>query len=171
MRFTLIAILAVLCGWLAAEAGTNQPPASYQDALQLYWKNDLTNAALKFAAIAQGSPDSKEGQRAKYLLELILGKLDEKARTAVMAKAGQQQPAVERMADDKAREACQNNLRQLSGSKDQFALDHNNSAPRTMGDLSAYLIRTHSCPAGGTYTLGQLGTDVECSLSARGHTI
>jgi len=67
--------------------------------------------------------------------------------------------------------ACQNNLRQLSGSKDQYALDHNNTAP-AIGDLiPTYIKATPVCPAGGTYTIGGLGTDATCSQSANGHTI
>lgn len=69
--------------------------------------------------------------------------------------------------------ACQNNLRQISGCKDQYALDHNNTAPADMSALvSTYLKSSPSCPAGGTYgNVSTLGSDATCSLSANGHTI
>jgi len=66
--------------------------------------------------------------------------------------------------------ACQNNLRQISGSKDQYALDHNNTAPTAFSDLvPTYIKTTPVCPAGGAYTIGALGVDGTCSVS--GHTI
>ena len=66
--------------------------------------------------------------------------------------------------------ACQNNLRQISGSKDEYALDHNNAAAAAFSDLvPTYIKTTPNCPAGGTYTIGALGVDATCSVS--GHTI
>ena len=66
--------------------------------------------------------------------------------------------------------ACQNNLRQISGAKDQYALDHNNTAPTAFADLvTTYVKTTPVCPAGGNYTIGALDTDVTCDQS--GHTI
>ncbi len=67
--------------------------------------------------------------------------------------------------------ACQNNLRQLSGAKDQYALDHNNTVPALGDMIPTYIKATPVCPAGGTYTVNALGTDATCSESANGHTI
>lgn len=65
--------------------------------------------------------------------------------------------------------SCINNLRQISGAKDQYALDNENKVP-AMGDLvSTYISKTPSCPAGGSYTVGGLGADPSCNVS--GHTI
>lgn len=72
------------------------------------------------------------------------------------------------------RSACQNNLRQLSGAMDQYALDHNNTAPTALSDIcgaTLYVKQTPTCPAGGSYTLGALGSDATCSQSGNGHTI
>jgi prepilin-type N-terminal cleavage/methylation domain-containing protein len=68
--------------------------------------------------------------------------------------------------------ACQNNLRQISGCKDQYALDHNNGSPGNDFSLlvSTYLKSSPVCPAGGTYAnIGTLGVDAQCNIS--GHTI
>ena len=66
--------------------------------------------------------------------------------------------------------ACINNLRQVSGAKDQYALDHSGTAPSAISDLvTTYITKTPTCPAAGTYTIGALGTDPACDKS--GHTI
>ncbi len=66
--------------------------------------------------------------------------------------------------------ACINNLRQISGAKDQYALDKGGTAPTAIGDLvSTYITKDPTCPASGTYTIGALGTDPSCTVS--GHTI
>ncbi len=66
--------------------------------------------------------------------------------------------------------SCQNNLRQISGTKDQYALDHNNKGPSSFSDLvPIYLKKTPVCPAGGTYIIGPLGHDAQCTIA--GHTI
>ena len=67
--------------------------------------------------------------------------------------------------------ACQNNLRQLSGAKDQYALDNNNATPANPADLvNTYIKSVPNCPAGGAYTLNALGSDASCSLGGT-HTI
>ena len=66
--------------------------------------------------------------------------------------------------------ACINNLRQVSGSKDQYALDKNGTAPTALADLvPTYITKTPICPAAGTYTVGNLGSDPTCTVN--GHTI
>ena len=74
-------------------------------------------------------------------------------------------------ADDIAsRNACINNLRQMSGAKDQYALENDGSAPKTISQLVPDLIsRTPTCPLGGRYELRPLGEDPVCSID--GHTI
>lgn len=67
--------------------------------------------------------------------------------------------------------ACKNNLRQVDGASDQYALDHG-KPPASVGDLvPTYIGRTPTCPKGGIYTLGKAGADPECSLALDGHTI
>jgi type II secretory pathway pseudopilin PulG len=74
------------------------------------------------------------------------------------------------------RNACINNLRQIDGAKEQWALETNadsNSTP-SAEDLDDYLrdgFHGLVCPAGGTYTINPLGEDPECSLKSEGHTL
>ena len=65
--------------------------------------------------------------------------------------------------------ACINNLRQISGAKDQYALDHNNAAPAIADLVTTYISKDPTCPAGGNYTVGALGTDPSCNVT--GHTL
>jgi type IV pilus assembly protein PilE len=70
------------------------------------------------------------------------------------------------------RNVCLDHLRQMSGAKDQYALSHSGSEPGSIAELVPELFtRVPTCPAGGSYTLGALGTDPSCSQGAQGHTI
>ena len=72
--------------------------------------------------------------------------------------------------------ACQENLAKIDQSLEQYALEHklpNNSPVNYPADLmnpggsgpgTGYLKQTPSCPAGGTYTVTNVGTDPECSI-------
>lgn len=70
-----------------------------------------------------------------------------------------------------ATDACINNLRQIDGAKQQWMSDHRkttNDVP-TWEDLREYIrgIGTTGpmlvCPAGGTYTIGQVGEKPTCT--------
>ncbi len=63
--------------------------------------------------------------------------------------------------------ACINNLRQIDGAKQQWALENKKTADNvpTRKDLLPYL-RDHKfpvCPAGGTYTINRVADSPECS--------
>ena len=64
---------------------------------------------------------------------------------------------------------CINNLRQIDGAMQQWALDNNktNSDIPSWTDLKGYLERggmeIPKCPLGGTYTLGSLADKPTCS--------
>jgi len=67
------------------------------------------------------------------------------------------------------RGACCNNLRIIAAAKDQWALDHNNTAPAALKDLvgpNAYIRKAPLCPANGQYLLN--GPDEEPSCSVHG---
>jgi prepilin-type N-terminal cleavage/methylation domain-containing protein len=70
--------------------------------------------------------------------------------------------------------ACINNLRQIDGAKEQWALEAK-IAPGTAADetaINAYIKGgAPSCPAGGTYTYNAVDTLPQCTLSANGHTL
>lgn len=71
------------------------------------------------------------------------------------------------------RTCCINNLRQISGAKDQYALDKMNAVPLVVTEfVPSYLPRIPRCPNAGTYTIRRLGRDPRCTLGlSDGHTI
>lgn len=70
--------------------------------------------------------------------------------------------------------ACINNLRQIDGAKQQWALENQQQSTAQPGwtDITPYLKNSQQPnePAGGTYTINDCGTLPSCSLSAQGHT-
>jgi prepilin-type N-terminal cleavage/methylation domain-containing protein len=63
-------------------------------------------------------------------------------------------------------------LRQIAGGKDQYALSHSGKAPAQMSDLVPEIFKSlPSCPAGGSYTIGELGVDPTCPNSSLGHRL
>lgn len=70
--------------------------------------------------------------------------------------------------------ACINNLRQIDGAMQQFALEHNKTVGATVNypaDLTPYIklnsnSQVPACPASGTYSVATVGSDpsVMCSL-------
>ena len=71
-----------------------------------------------------------------------------------------------------ASNACINNLRQLEGARQQWALEQKKQPedPVTMQDLTPYLLHHLHCQEGGKYTIGPAVSDgVSCSFP--GHTL
>ena len=72
------------------------------------------------------------------------------------------------------RTACVNNLRQLDGAKQQWALENQKGGAETPteADLKPYLREgMPTCPAGGNYTINALNADPTCSRAADGHVL
>lgn len=80
--------------------------------------------------------------------------------------------------------ACINNLRQIDGAKQQWALETRQLATATpvVADLAPYMGRGTGgavidvdflCPAGGTYTagIGNVTTAPQCTLGPSGHVL
>ena len=73
--------------------------------------------------------------------------------------------------------ACINNLRQIDGAKEQWALENKATTGATPADADLYgtdkyIKQAPSCPGGGTYTIGNLATKPTCSLGAtEDHTL
>ncbi len=69
--------------------------------------------------------------------------------------------------------ACINNLRQLDGAEDQWAIESGATTGDTClsGNLTPYLKKYPLCPAAGVYTINTVGTDPVCSLGLLMHTI
>ncbi|MBI4326458.1 MAG: hypothetical protein HY674_14510 [Chloroflexi bacterium] len=69
--------------------------------------------------------------------------------------------------------ACVNNLRQMDGAKEQWALENKKKAGDrvTMEDMVPYIKGgAPQCSAGGTYTVGAVGEAPTCSLGPPDHT-
>jgi hypothetical protein len=66
--------------------------------------------------------------------------------------------------------ACINNLRQLDGAKQQWALENGKTnGVVTKNDITPYIKldlkgNLPKCPSGGTYTIGKVGDTPTCSL-------
>ena len=70
------------------------------------------------------------------------------------------------------RNACINNLRQIDGAKEQFKFETKlkDGDIVTITDVRGYIKGGFpTCPAGGSYTIGPIGTDPTCSIP--GHSI
>jgi prepilin-type N-terminal cleavage/methylation domain-containing protein len=74
--------------------------------------------------------------------------------------------------------ACINNLRQIDGSIQQWALENKKAASATVGftDISGYLKNSVICPAGGTafsdsYTIVNVSTKPVCKKDATNHVL
>ena len=73
--------------------------------------------------------------------------------------------------------ACINNLRQIDGAKQQWALENNQPAGASAPDsatIQPYLGRGTAgtwptCPASGSYTIGDLSTPPTCTVA--GHAL
>jgi prepilin-type N-terminal cleavage/methylation domain-containing protein len=69
--------------------------------------------------------------------------------------------------------ACVNNLRQIDGAKEQWALENRKSTGDaiTQTEVDAYLKgnTTPICPANGTYTYAAVGSNPTCNIT--GHTL
>jgi hypothetical protein len=70
-----------------------------------------------------------------------------------------------------AAQPCVNNLRQLEGAKEEWALenhkDGDTSAVPAWQDIQPYLNHKLTCPDGGTYILGRVGELPRCSLAGQ----
>jgi len=63
--------------------------------------------------------------------------------------------------------ACINNLRQIDAAKEQWALENKktNGAQPTEADIDPYIKASAlTCPQGGEYTIGAVGTSPSCSI-------
>lgn len=84
-----------------------------------------------------------------------------------------------RSRESSRRNACIANLKKMDGAKEQWAMDNRAAAGATvtMADIATTYLKCPAtgpeCPAGGTYTVDNVGVNPSCSLSAapESHTI
>jgi hypothetical protein len=70
------------------------------------------------------------------------------------------------------RNACINNLRQIDGAKEQWAIENHiqSGAPSIPKEVNAYMKGGGpKCPEGGTYTYGKVDEPPRCSI--KGHSL
>ena len=73
-------------------------------------------------------------------------------------------PSFVRARQTSQKNACINNLRQIDGGKDQWAIENKKATGDTPSQaaVQAYLKKWPECPAGGSYTIAPVGTDPSC---------
>jgi prepilin-type N-terminal cleavage/methylation domain-containing protein len=103
------------------------------------------------------------GRRAFTLVEILIVVLIIGMLLSIAA------PAFVRAREGTYARACQHNLKQIMGAKERWAMDQNmgaDAAPSIKPDLVPDFLREPetTCPAGGTYTIGNLATLPVCSL-------
>lgn len=70
----------------------------------------------------------------------------------------------------KHRRQCLEHLRDIEGAKEQYAFDHDETAPAGFDALMPdYLERMPVCPSGGSYVPGDLQTQARCDVE--GHVL
>jgi prepilin-type N-terminal cleavage/methylation domain-containing protein len=71
--------------------------------------------------------------------------------------------------------SCIANLKQLEGAVQSWALENKKTSgdPVTTADAASFLKGSAfpGCPAGGSYSLSQVGVSPACSRSGEGHTL
>ena len=70
--------------------------------------------------------------------------------------------------------ACIGNLKQIDAAKEQYAMDGKKAAGAAVATTDIYGATSYvkvapECPAGGTYTIGAVGTDPVCTIT--GHAL
>lgn len=95
------------------------------------------------------------------------------ARAAENAKAMAEQQITQMKRNQEVVNTCINNLRQIQGAKQQWALENNKAADAvpTPPEIVGYLPNQQipQCPGGGRYTLNAVGVAPTCSLP--GHVL
>ena len=81
-------------------------------------------------------------------------------------------PSFMRARTTSQKNSCIENLRQISGAKEQAAMENNqNTGDAYVTTLIAQYLKNNvlpKCPANGTYTYNPVGTDPACSITAHG---
>lgn len=110
-------------------------------------------------------------QQEVQLLRAAAGQVQQmQAETAALRNQNQQlQGVLTAQGAAQALNACINNLRQLDGAKEQWALENRKTvgALPTEADLigeKAFIRQKPVCPQGGVYTLGPIGAKPTCSI-------
>lgn len=126
---------------------------------------------LRREKLQLGSQVQQAQQKAEQLLQ---SQLAQKEQQAQLQKQNQQlADSAEEQQIVQARNQCINNLRQIDGAIQQWALEYKQpaSATVTMENLLPYFRNSAApaCPSGGIYTLGTVEAQPTCNIP--GHTL
>jgi RNA polymerase sigma factor (sigma-70 family) len=148
------------------------------EVVQLTEENERLSQRLAEATAAQRLPNEQRSELMRLRSEVgtlrnqkteLEKSLQQNLQHAAVAARGQ---SIESLAVSHAN-ACINNLRQIDGATEQFALENKRKfgADVSAEEISAYLRENElpRCPSGGTYTLGLVGGNPFCSIP--GHSI
>ncbi len=94
--------------------------------------------------------------------------------TIVGFLAGLAIPGFMKVRSNAQRARCIDNLRQIAGYKDAWAVENfkNNGDTVNTTDVAPFFKRNFpTCPGGGTYDMRPVGENPTCSLAALGHTL
>jgi len=114
---------------------------------------------------------SQKAQAAQAQVQTVQAQAEAFRASAAQASAQAQQIETASRMQAQAN-ACINNLRQIDGATQQWALENSRPAGTrvTMADIQPYLrVKPIICPAGGIYTLTTVSTPPTCSVP--GHVI
>ncbi|MGD9874891.1 MAG: hypothetical protein AB7T27_11590 [Kiritimatiellia bacterium] len=86
------------------------------------------------------------------------------ALAPIAMMAGVAMPAIVQARSNSQKNSCINNLRQIEGAKDQWAIDNGATVGDQVSpsDIEPYLKEFPSCPSGGSYVLNPIGTPATC---------
>lgn len=65
---------------------------------------------------------------------------------------------------------CVGNLKQIDSGKEQYAMENRLAQGAAVAEANLvpdYIKRFPACPSGGTYTIGNIGTDPSCSIGGQ----
>lgn len=88
--------------------------------------------------------------------------------------AGLAIPGFMKVRSNAQRARCIDNLRQIAGYKDAWAVENfkNNGDTVNTTDIEPFFKRGFpTCPGGGTYDIGVVGANPTCTLGALGHAL
>ena len=113
---------------------------------------------------------STQVQQAQQNSERILQTQQAQAQQTQQLQQQNQQLA-QQTEVEKAKNACINNLKQIDGAKQQWALENKQTAEAVPSSqqLAPYFKNVPVCPLGGVYTLGNMESFPTCSIA--GHVL
>ena len=115
---------------------------------------------------------TKQAQTAQAQVQTVQAQAEAFRASAAQASAQAQQAEAAARVQNQA-SACVNNLRQIDGAIQQWALENSRPAgsPVTMADILPYFKNRipPACPAGGVYSVSTVGASPTCSIP--GHVL